>query len=71
MRITTIIKIRAKENSIEKIAEGYKISVKTLPVDGKANEAIRKLLSKYFKVPLSSVRLVVGQTSKHKVFDIL
>ncbi len=71
MRIFTTVKIRAKEESVEKVAQGYKISVKALPVDGKANEAIRKLLSKHFKVPPSSIRLVSGQASKHKVFDIL
>lgn len=51
--------------------ERYTVSVKERPVEGRANEAITKLLAEHFKVSRSSVRLVSGATSKQKVFEIL
>ena len=48
----------------------YKVSVKAAPVDGKANEAVIKLLADYFTVPKSAVNLVFGQSSKQKIFEI-
>ena len=48
----------------------YTISVKERPVEGRANEAIAKLLAKHFKVSRSQVRLISGATSKRKVFEV-
>ena len=48
----------------------YKVSVTAPPVQGKANGAIQKALSTYFKLPLSSIRLLHGATSKRKIFEI-
>lgn len=83
MRIIVKAKSSAKEDKVERLtqptlgfdrevslAEIYKVSVKAVPVDGKANEAITKLLAKYFKVPISSVQLISGRASKQKIFDI-
>ncbi len=50
--------------------EGYTVYTKARAVDGKANEAVVKLLAKHFKVPRSRVKLVRGMTSRHKVFEI-
>ncbi len=49
----------------------YKVSVKEAPVAGKANDAIVRVLAEYFEVGVGRVRLVVGQTSKQKIFEIL
>ncbi len=48
----------------------YKVSVTAPPVHGKANEAVHKALSTYFKLPLSRIRLLRGATSKRKIFEI-
>ena len=48
----------------------YTVSVKEKPVEGRANEAIIKLLAEHFKVSRSQVRLISGATSKRKVFEI-
>lgn len=50
--------------------EWYTVSVKERPVEGRANEAITKLLAEHFKVSRSQVRLISGATSKRKVFEI-
>ncbi|MCX6701840.1 MAG: DUF167 domain-containing protein [Candidatus Zambryskibacteria bacterium] len=49
----------------------YKVSIKEPPIGGRANEAIVKVLAKYFDVAPSLVRLVSGASSKRKVFEIL
>lgn len=40
------------------------------PQDGKANQAVTKLLAKYYGVSKSSIQLISGQTSKRKRFLI-
>ena len=50
--------------------ESVKIAVATPPVDGKANTLLRKLLSRWLDVPLSSVELVSGMTGREKMFSV-
>lgn len=50
--------------------EWYVVKTKAQPVEGKANEAIAKLLAEHFGVARSEVRLIRGATSKQKVFEI-
>lgn len=40
------------------------------PVDGKANKALIKLLSKEFDLPKSTIRIVHGETSRDKVIEL-
>ena len=83
MRIIVIAKPKSKIEMVERIGQPtlglgdikpgfieYKVSVKEVPVGGKANEAIIKVLAKYFDVAPSLVRLVSGATSKRKIFEI-
>lgn len=46
------------------------IFTKSPAMEGKANEAAARLLAKYYGVSKTSVRLVRGHNSKHKVFEI-
>jgi uncharacterized protein len=50
--------------------EWYVVSVKERAVEGRATEAVMRLLAEHFKVSRSAVRLVSGATSKRKVFEI-
>lgn len=83
MKIIVKAKASAKTNSVELMTQPtlgfdadeekiniYKVSVKEPPRDGKANEAIRKALAEYFDIAPSRVRLILGVTSKQKVFEI-
>ena len=40
------------------------------PVDSKANEAVRRILAEHFGVPVGSVELLRGVTSRDKTFRI-
>lgn len=56
----------ASKNEIIKTEEGIKIKITAQPVDGKANKALVEFLSKYFKIPKTSIEIVKGHTSKEK-----
>jgi uncharacterized protein (TIGR00251 family) len=70
-----LIKVKAKPKSkkegVKKLAENYfEVRVNAPPEKGRANERIRELLAEYFNLPKSKVKLVRGETSKEKVFEI-
>jgi len=70
MKIFIHAKPKAKTNSIEQISPTeFKVSVTAPPVKGMANKAIVKIIAEHFSVASSSVRLVVGASSKHKIFE--
>ena len=72
MRIFVKAKPSSKQERVEKIDEAhFVVSVKEPPVKGKANEAIRNALAVYFKTGSSSVKIVVGHTSRNKIIEIL
>lgn len=72
MRIFVKVKTKTKAEKVERLDEThFAVSVKALPVDGKANEAIVKALASFLKVPKSSIRLLSGANGKSKVFDIV
>lgn len=50
--------------------ENIKVWVTEPPVDGQANDAVRKALAKALKVPPSAVELIRGHTSRTKAFRI-
>ena len=80
MRIQVKAKTKAKEAKVEPLEQQslffekkiqiYRVSVKEAPERGRANIAIAGLLAEYFGVPFSAVRLITGQTSKAKIFEI-
>ncbi len=86
MKISVKTKTRAQEEKVERLGQPslgfnqkdntfkipfYKVSVKEAPEHGRANEAIVRALADYFHVPYSRVRLLSGQTSKNKIFEIV
>ena len=70
MKLSITVKTRAKQEKIEKTDGGYTVHVKEPPVENKANSAIIKLLSKYFRVPKSQITILSGMQSKRKIIEI-
>ena len=78
MKIFIKVKTGAKENKITppaprlipEVEEWWGISVKEPPIEGRANEAVTKLLAKHLNVPRSQIHLVSGARSKRKMFEI-
>ncbi|HIO42311.1 MAG TPA: DUF167 domain-containing protein [Aquifex sp.] len=71
MLVKVKAKPRSKKEGVKKLAENYfEVRVNQPPEKGRANERIAELLAEYFDIPKSRVRLVRGETSKEKVFEI-
>ena len=72
MKIFLKVKPGSKKEGVTKTDElHYIVSVKAPPVEGKANDAIVKVLSDYFKVPKSHIVISKGGHSKNKIIEIL
>lgn len=71
MKIFVKVKPNSKEESVKKLSDtNFEICVKEPPVKGKANAAIIKVLAKRFGVPVSSVNIIIGHTSRQKIVEI-
>ncbi|MBM4140160.1 MAG: DUF167 domain-containing protein [Nitrospira sp.] len=71
MKISVKVKPNAKQERLEKIDEkNFSVWVKEKPQEGKANQAVIKILSDYFGVAKSEVILLKGQTSRQKIFEV-
>jgi len=72
MKIHVIVKAKARTAKIQEIdKDTLTVSVREVPVDGKANTAVIKALSEYYAIPKKRIRLTAGETSKHKYFTII
>ena len=67
MEIRIKVKTNAPKDSVTMKDDLYHIEVRESPEKGKANQAVIKLLSKYFKKPIKMVR---GFKNKEKVLRI-
>ena len=47
-----------------------KIKLTAVPIKGKANQALIKLLAKKFKVPQQDIQIIKGANSRNKVLNI-
>ena len=56
----------ARKNEIIKKENETKIKITAQPIDGKANKAVIEFLSKTFKIPKTSIKILKGETSKEK-----
>ena len=61
------VKPNSKEEKITKTPEGYVVNVKESPEKNKANKALIKLLSKYFK---KRIKIKSGFNSREKMIEM-
>ena len=71
-----LIKVKVFPNSkeeeiIKKSEDSFEVKVIEKPVKGLANRAVINVLSLYFKVPVSRIRLVKGFRERNKIFMII
>lgn len=65
--LNIVVQPKAGKNEIVgTLGNELKVRIKAPPVDGEANQALVKFLSKTFKVPKSSVDILSGDTGRHK-----
>ncbi len=71
MKITVLVKPNSKKEGVFEQDDGsFVVRVNTPPVDGKANKKVIDLLAKHFKVPKTSIELLLGSKSKKKIFNL-
>jgi uncharacterized protein YggU (UPF0235/DUF167 family) len=77
MRVIVHAKPRARENRIEELPSPpdrpheihLAVSVTEPPIQGRANNAICRLVGERYKVPYALVRIVSGFTSRTKILE--
>ena len=71
MKISLKVKPQAKEDKVKKIGlNNYAVWVKAKAIEGKANQAVVKILSEYFDIAKSKVLLVKGKRARDKIFMV-
>ncbi len=76
LRLTLRVTPKASRNAIAGLvdtADGgrvLKVTVTTVPENGKANEAVVKLLAKAWKLPKTSLTVVAGATDRNKIIHV-
>jgi len=66
------VKVKPNSKTEELVQEGdsFIARVKEPPKEGKANQAVIKLLAQHFGISLSQVRITSGFNSRNKVIEI-
>ena len=70
MKIQVKVKPSSKTEEVSQEGDSFIIKVKEPPKEGKANQAVIKLLAEHFGVPKSQVRILSGFRSKNKVIEV-
>jgi uncharacterized protein (TIGR00251 family) len=60
----------SRDEIVGEYQDGLKIRLTAPPVNGRANEALRKLLAARLKVPLTAVRIASGERSSTKRVEV-
>ena len=70
MQITVHVIPRARQNSITIEQNGsFRVHTTAVPVNGAANTAVIKMMSKYLDVPKSQIKVIRGETGHDKVIE--
>jgi len=70
MKIQVKVKPSSKTEELSQEGDSFIIKVKEPPKEGKANQAVIKLLAEHFGVPQSKVRILSGFKSRNKVIEV-
>jgi hypothetical protein len=72
VRFEVKVQPRSSKNQVAGEQEGaLKIKLTAPPVDGEANQALIAYLSDCFKVPKKNISLLKGDSSRHKLLEII
>jgi hypothetical protein len=71
MKIQVKVKPNSRTEEVSREGDDFVVKVREPPREGKANQAVIRLLAEYFGVPKSQVRILVGFSSKTKVIEVV
>lgn len=70
MKIQVKVKPNSRTEEVSQERDSFIVKVKEPPKEGKANQAVIKLLAEHFSVPQSQVRILSGFNSRNKVVEV-
>jgi hypothetical protein len=70
MKIQVRVKPNSRTEEVSRRGDSFVVKVKEAPKEGKANQAVIRLLAEHFGVPQSQVRILSGFKSKTKVVEV-
>ena len=71
MRLFIKVKTKSKKPGVEKLDESnFVVKVKEAPIEGKANEAVIKVLAENLNIASWRIKILGGSTSSNKVVEI-
>jgi uncharacterized protein (TIGR00251 family) len=70
MKIQVRVKPGSKTEELGREGDSFIVKVKEPAREGKANQAVIKLLAEHFGVPKSQVRILSGFKSRNKVIEV-
>jgi len=71
MKIQVKVKPNSKTEEFSQEGDSFLIKVKEPAREGRANQAVIKLLAEHFSVPKSQVRILGGFRSRNKVIEVV
>ena len=71
MNISATVKPNSKTEEVTVDCGRFLVKVKEPSREGKANNAVIRLLAEHFKIPQSSIKIVSGFKSKNKIIEIM
>jgi len=70
LKIKVKVKPDSRTEEINQEGDSFVVKVKEPPKEGRANQAVIKLLAQHFDIPQSQVRILSGFKSKNKVIEV-
>jgi hypothetical protein len=71
MKIKVKVFTRSVKEEVVQHSDGYVVRVKAAPQEGKANEAVIRLLARHFGVTRSAIHITSGLTVRNKIIEIM
>ena len=71
MKIEVKVKPNSKTEELGREGDSFILKVKEPAREGRANQAVVKLLAEHFSVPKSQVRIISGFKSRNKVVEVI
>lgn len=72
MKITIVVKPNARKEEVDKLPDGtFRVYVNAPAQEGRANEAVVRLLASHFGVKKSAIRIVTGERAKRKLVEVI
>jgi uncharacterized protein (TIGR00251 family) len=71
VKIQVKVKPNSRTEELSREGDSFIVKVKEPPKEGKANQAVIKLLAEHFSVPQSQIRILSGRKNRNKVIEVV